>query len=67
MAEKKIQPNTNCKSEGHNKHLCFLMYEGFHYNNPEAYKEIVQDARYRCQNCGRTAKSKENLCDPVAL
>ena len=67
MAEEMKVQNENCVSNGHDEHLCFLRYEGFHYKNKEAYKEIVQDAQYRCQNCGRTARSDTNLCEPVNL
>ena len=68
MAEgKEVANNESCPSDVHNGHLCFLMSEGFHYNSKDAYKEMVQDAQYRCQNCGRTAKSEKNLCDPVPL
>jgi hypothetical protein len=67
MSEEKIQENTNCNSHGHNKHLCHLMYEGFHFSKPEEYKQMVQEAQYRCQNCGRTAQKSESLCNPVSL
>lgn len=36
-------------------------------NHPEDYKAMLQNARFRCQNCGRTATSDNNLCSPVAL
>lgn len=49
------------------EHLCCLMYEGFHLSHPKAYKAMVQDARYRCRHCGRTAHSPDNLCGPVLL
>ncbi len=62
-----MQDNPECKSEQHKKHLCYLMLDGFHLSNPAEYKAIVQDAQYRCQSCGRTAKSSDDLCDPVAL
>lgn len=67
MAENKMENNTDCKSESHNTHLCHLMYEGFHYNNPAEYKKMVQDAQFRCQVCGRTASNSDYLCDPAAL
>jgi hypothetical protein len=51
----------------HKEHLCFLMYQGFHFKNKDEYKQLVQDAQFRCQNCGRTAKSADNLCEPVEL
>ena len=67
MAEKQMEHNTECTSQGHNKHLCFLMYEGYHFDHPSEYKEMVQDARFRCQNCGRTAHRSDQLCMPIAL
>jgi hypothetical protein len=67
MAEEKCSDNKSCGSDSHNEHLCFLMYEGFHFKDKEGYKEMVQNAQYRCQNCGRTAKSEQNLCDPIPL
>jgi len=67
MAEEKIKHNTDCKNAGHQNHLCHLMYNGFHLKNPEDYKATVQDAQYRCQNCGRTAHREQNLCSPIKL
>jgi len=67
MAEKQMEHNAACESEGHNKHLCHLMYEGFHLSHPQEYKEIVRNADFRCQNCGRTANESEALCEPIAL
>ena len=67
MAEEKMLHNTSCGDAEHGKHLCFLMYEGFHLSNKEAYKKLVTDARFRCQQCGRTAEIAGSLCDPVAL
>ena len=29
MTEKKIEHNADCASQAHDKHLCFLMYEGY--------------------------------------
>lgn len=67
MAEKQIEQNVACQSEGHDEHLCHLMYDGFHFKHPEEYKEMVQDAQFRCQNCGRTANRPEHLCEPIEL
>lgn len=30
-------------------------------------KSLVQDSRYVCIGCGRTAADKENLCSPEEL
>lgn len=67
MAEAKTVHNADCTDAEHGRHLCFLMYEGYHLNNKQAYRELVQDAQYRCQQCGRTARSAGSLCDPVGL
>ena len=39
----------------------------FYEMKKDTFKAIVQDSQYRCQICGRTAKSEEDLYDPVAL
>jgi hypothetical protein len=67
MAGEKTQHNADCGNAEHGKHLCFLMYEGYHLNNKEAYKALVRDAEFRCQKCGRTAKAAGSLCEPVPL
>ena len=67
MAEKQMEQNAECKSEGHDKHLCHLMCDGFHLSHPQEYKEIVQSSQFRCQNCGRTANKTEHLCEPIEL
>jgi len=33
----------------------------------KTFRSLVKGARYACQKCGRVAKSKKNLCRPVAL
>lgn len=67
MGQVEAAHNTDCEGEGHSNHLCFLMYEGFHLSNKDEYRALVQDAHFRCQNCGRTAKAAESLCAPVEL
>ncbi len=67
MDEKTREHNEQCGDEKHKKHLCFLQYEGYHYGHKPEYKALVQDAQFICQNCGRTAKSADNLCAPRDL
>ena len=67
MEDKQASHNTACETDGHDRHLCFLMYEGFHLGHKEEYRQLVQDAHFRCQNCGRTAKAAESLCAPIEL
>jgi hypothetical protein len=56
-----------CPEFEHEQHLCHLLYAGFHKSNKEEFKKMVQDARFRCDFCGRTAKNANNLCKPVEL
>ena len=67
MVEAQTVHNVDCKEEGHGQHLCFLMYDGFHYSQPADYKAMVRDAEFRCQNCARTAHKAEHVCAPVPL
>ena len=67
MAEEKMANFESCASDVYNEHLCFLICDGFYETDKDAFRAMVQDAQYRCQICGRTTKSKKNLCDPVAL
>lgn len=59
--------NTECKSESHNKHLCYMVSQGFHLSDAEEYNDLIQDAKFKCRHCGRAAKSADNLCEPVEL
>lgn len=67
MVENKVQENADCKTAQHSRHLCHLMHDGFHFDHRAEYKEMVQNAQFRCQFCGRTAKNDTSLCSPVAL
>ncbi len=67
MAEEKITHNTECKSESHSKHLCYIVSQGFHLSNVEEYKALVKDAEFECRHCGRLAKNADSLCEPIRL
>ena len=56
-----------CEPTAHTKHMCQLMKEEYHLNYPAEFKALVQDAQYRCNNCGRTVKNAASVCAPVAL
>ncbi len=58
---------SSCEPVAHTKHMCLLMREEFHLNYPAEFKELVQNAEYRCNNCGRTVKNSANVCAPVSL
>jgi len=67
MAMKITEPNTECRSETHSDHLCYIVSQGFHLTDEQGYKALVGSPQYRCGRCGRNAKSKANLCIPVPL
>jgi hypothetical protein len=67
MSKEYVIPDSPCEAEGHVRHLCKLTEDFFHLRNAEEYREIVKSAEFKCQFCGRTAKSEENLCYPIEL
>ena len=67
MAEKCPEHNAECKSESHNRHLCYFVAQGFHLSDQQQYRQLVENPQFKCQYCGRVANSEENLCKPVNL
>ena len=59
--------NTEMPHPEHDKHLCYLNNLRFQVENAEAYKALIKDAKFYCQNCGRAAADSKNLCKPVKL
>jgi hypothetical protein len=47
----------------HDKHLCKMV----ELRNMKTVGKLAKDARYICFLCGRAAKNKSNLCEPVEL
>ncbi len=52
-----------CKDAAHRGHLCVLASEG----QFEAIKKLVKKPKFVCFNCGRSADSDKNLCNPMPL
>lgn len=67
MAEEKMTHNTECKSELHHQHLCYMVSQGFHISDAAEYNALVEDPKFRCKHCGRAAKSADSLCEPTEL
>jgi hypothetical protein len=49
------------------KTLCALQEEGFIESETVAFKKLIQPAAHFCKNCGRSAVSEKNLCNPEKL
>ena len=67
MPEEQVQHNTECTSEDHDKHLCYLMSQGFHLSNANEFKALISKPRFQCQHCSRKANSDQNLCVPAPV
>ena len=67
MAEEYPKDNLECTSSLHSQHLCYFISQGFHLTDEEKYKAMVSDPEFKCEHCGRVAKSDKNLCEPISL
>ncbi|MHC4570759.1 MAG: hypothetical protein ACYS0C_01605 [Planctomycetota bacterium] len=67
MTEENVHHNSRCQKEGHSNHLCILTDKFFHIHNAEEYRAMVKDSEFKCEFCGRTARSDNNLCYPIDL
>ena len=67
MAEQHPKDNTKCKSDEHTKHLCYFVSYGYHINNEQDYKGLVEEPKFKCYFCGRTAHCEDSLCQPMKL
>lgn len=67
MAEENALHNTQCNSESHDQHLCYLMSQGFHLSDEQEYEALTSDPRFQCDHCGRKANGDHSLCVPVSL
>lgn len=62
-----LQLDSECCTGVHTEHLCYMVSQGFHVSDEREYRDLVENARYKCRRCGRAAKRKFNLCVPVPL
>jgi len=67
MAPEYPKAHDNCKSDEHTRHLCYFVSYGYHADNQEEYKNLVDEPRYKCHFCGRTAHLEKSLCMPMKL
>lgn len=47
----------------HGRHLCKMV----ELRNMKTVGKLAKEARYICFLCGRAAKNKSNLCEPVEI
>ena len=62
-----LEQTTECCTGNHDQHLCYLISQGFHLTDEQEFRALIEDAEYRCDHCGRHAKSDANLCVPMHL
>ena len=67
MLKRHVHTTTECKSEDHDKHLCYLTSQGFHISDVDEFKTLINRPEFRCLHCGRQANNEENLCLPEKL
>ena len=65
MAEETFNSKPGCESSSHTQHLCYMVSQGFNLSDEAEYQALVKDPQFKCQKCGRLAKSGINLCKPV--
>jgi len=59
--------NPKCNKDGHKMHMCSLKAEGFEKKNPEQHRQLTENPKFECGNCGAKVKNSENVCAPVEL
>lgn len=67
MSSEHTKDNPECRSDEHTKHLCYFVSYGYHVDNEEEYKDLVEEPRHKCRFCGRTAHLADSLCMPMEL
>ncbi len=67
MAATKVRYDITDDTEFHSEHLCYIVAQGMHLADDVAYQALIETPKFRCSHCGRTAKSRRNLCVPADL
>jgi len=45
MADNHPEHNAVCQGDEHTKHLCYFVSYGYHVDNPQDYKDLVEEPR----------------------
>lgn len=67
MTDEICSSDSGCDSPSHEQHLCYMISQGFNLTDQDQYNALIEDPQFRCEKCGRTAKSEANLCKPAEL
>jgi len=67
MIEEAFSSNSGCGNSSHTQHLCCMFSEGVNLSNETEYRALVENPQFKCQKCGRLAKSGINLCKPLNI
>jgi len=59
--------HTECNTGVHTNHLCYMISQGFHISDEQEFKALIEKSEFKCNHCGRTARSSANLCVPAHL
>ena len=62
-----VSHNLDCESNLHSHHLCYMVNQGLHLSDENYYQTLIKEAKFKCEVCGRGAKSENNLCQPLRL
>jgi hypothetical protein len=54
-------------AELHAHHLCYIVSQGFDLTDERCYRALLEDPKFKCDHCGRTANRDQNLCVPVQV
>jgi hypothetical protein len=49
------------------KKLCALVKKGALKEDPQAYADLIRQAKCMCKKCGRSAAKSKCLCKPAKL
>ena len=67
MTDGQAKHNLECRSDSHSRHLCYLVSQGLHLTEKAEYESLAENPKFKCQHCGRTAKSEDSLCEPLPI
>ncbi len=67
MADTKRQLEIADDAELLSEHLCYILSQGLNLTDEAGYRALIENPQFRCGHCGRTARSRRNLCVPTNL